>query len=989
MITDIFLREFDVERDLYFFHKVHSDSSSMQFYGMHEFNELEQSRALMNSYIDSESNGQSIHRVIADSTSNEYIGEIGIFNINSHHHRADAYCILRPENRRKGISFKASAIFYKKIFESLNINRIQAMVDSRNVDAIKSLKGLGFTHEGKLEQYEFCDGEYIDIESFALIKERFYYIVPWISYHEYIVDGTSKTLIYEQRSHIFYLLSDEASAIWKALVTSGFATDIDLSPISVLIEDGVIIYGGAKKLSQSTSSSHVNKFHKSPETFYEEIKSEGYIYDAHWDITNKCNEKCLHCYNSNAHNGQRNFVTSELSFQEAKLLVDELEYLGVFRLALSGGEVLTKDYLIPLCRYIREKNIQLIIYTNGFAFTQELLHEIASLYPSTICFSVYGNDELSHETVTRVKGSYNKVLFALEYFKSRQIETCHKNTALTVNYHCWLDTLKKGREISDCSLINCTIYPSMDDRQLSVYSLDEHQLTQMALSQDSPIYYRNKRVGACNIFKEQGESPCYNITNNIYINPAGEVGLCIAYPYVIASLRDGNMKALKRYKRNPTFIEDFRGLSHTDILDNWRSMKISDLKECGNYDYCKHCIDVCPGDAYLLTGDLLKAPANHCVIAKARHRAHMLEDDQLKTSSCFLSFVIPAYNREQTIGFCIDSILSQTSDIAFEIIVVDDHSTDNTVAMVRDIAGANNPERLKESNLAHILPVTASIFKDIEYKDEMAIRSRIRIIELDKRQGAANARNTGMEAAMGEYIWFVDSDDFIASGSLKIINKILHTHQLEILRFAKENHSSPPQGYYIPHSNNSLDIMNMCNIQDLLYMLRTGAVWCAIFKKDFIKEHRFDTRFSYSEDSLFTWQVTLQAHTGAYLNEALYGYMSTPESLTSIKPFDRFDCYISVVKGYIRAIQMSVRSDEDKQILMKECEKRLYLHAFHTYSYSEITPMMWNKWYEVYHEVMVNNSLRPKPERMLSKILWTIRINLLFIQVYKHILKSR
>jgi len=628
MTTDIVLRRFDIERDLQLFHKVHSDSSSMYFYGMQEFERIEESRVLMTNYIDSESNQQSIHRVIADSITNEYIGEIGIFNLNSMHHRADAYCILLPEHRKKGVSDKASSLFYKEIFESMEINRIQAMVDSRNVNAIKSLHRLGFMYEGKLSQYEFYNDEYIDIEVFAFTRRRFYYIVPWISWHEYIIAGTSKTLIYEQRNHIYYLLSNEASLTWSKLSLNGFIVNIDISPLSALIEDGIIIYEGYKG-PYADSEGQVEKFEKNPDAFYEEIKSEGYIFDAHWDITNRCNEKCIHCYNSNAHDGLRNTNINELSFDEAKNLVDNLVYLGVFRLVLSGGEVLLKDFFIPLCRYIREKNIQLIIYTNGMAFTEKLLNELVSLYPSIVCISVYGDSGKVHDKVTRVKGAYKKVLYALSYFKDHQIETCHKNTVLTINYHCWQETLLKGRQLSTMSMINCTIYPSMDNSKLSIYSLDESQLIEMAMSPSSPIYYKNDKRGACNIYKDPSDTPCYDTTNTIYINPSGEIGLCIAFPYVIASLRDNNIKDIKRNKNNSVFVENFEALKGVERLDNWRSLKISDLKNCGQFNYCEFCIDVCPGDAFLLTGDLLSAPENHCAIAKARYQAYLLNNDLL------------------------------------------------------------------------------------------------------------------------------------------------------------------------------------------------------------------------------------------------------------------------------------------------------------------------------------------------------------------------
>ncbi len=169
-------------------------------------------------------------------------------------------------------------------------------------------------------------------------------------------------------------------------------------------------------------------------------------------------------------------------------------------------------------------------------------------------------------------------------------------------------------------------YPSLDNGKLSAHRLDESQLVTLAMSHDSPIYYNHTIVGACNIHKQNDDTPCYNETNTIYINPKGEICLCIAFPHIIASLREGNIRALKRNKKNTTFTSDYSTLKGYEVLDNWRSLKILDLKECGNYDYCKFCIDVCPGDAYMLTGDLLKAPENHCVIARARYKAYLLNN---------------------------------------------------------------------------------------------------------------------------------------------------------------------------------------------------------------------------------------------------------------------------------------------------------------------------------------------------------------------------
>jgi ribosomal-protein-alanine N-acetyltransferase len=174
MDNHIELRQFDIEKDLPFFHKAHSDADSMRFYGMNEFKSIDDSRKLMMEYIASEQDKKSIHRVICNSQNKEYMGGIGISNIHPIHHRADAYCILLPEYRKKGVSVEASVLLYRNVFEQLHINRIQALVDSRNENARKSLIGIGFIYEGTLHQYEFENGEYIDIEVFSLTKSQFY-----------------------------------------------------------------------------------------------------------------------------------------------------------------------------------------------------------------------------------------------------------------------------------------------------------------------------------------------------------------------------------------------------------------------------------------------------------------------------------------------------------------------------------------------------------------------------------------------------------------------------------------------------------------------------------------------------------------------------------------------------------------------------------------------------------------------------------------------
>lgn len=347
-------------------------------------------------------------------------------------------------------------------------------------------------------------------------------------------------------------------------------------------------------------------------------------------------------------------------------------------------------------------------------------------------------------------------------------------------------------------------------------------------------------------------------------------------------------------------------------------------------------------------------------------------------NTCLLSIVIPMWNREKTICYCLDSILSQPDIIEYEIIVIDDASTDSSIEITKEVIG-NNHIRLSESYLATRFPCSINLFEGLGESVEFSIRSRIRLYEQPTHQGAAAARNKGIEESKGKYIWFVDSDDFIAKGAIDKLKHVLTQKDYDIVRFATKKYSVLPKLFEVNSDAEGIIELDVENIKDLLFVLNSGTVWSRVFKNDFIHSIRFSTDYSYSEDSQFTWRATLHANKMAFMYDTLYGYMDNTDSLTSIKPLERFVCYIKVVEDYLQAIQESRISADNKSTLVKECEKRLYFHAFYTFSYREMSSEMWNKWYDVYFNVMVNSKQRSPIKRLISRMLWQAHINRLFI----------
>lgn len=113
-----------------------------------------------------------------------------------------------------------------------------------------------------------------------------------------------------------------------------------------------------------------------------------------------------------------------------------------------------------------------------------------------------------------------------------------------------------------------------------------------------------------------------------------------------------------------------------------------------------------------------------------------------------VSVIIPVYNTEKYLRKCIDSVLNQTM-LDYEIIIVNDGSTDNSVKIVQ--------EYIKKNNNIHLIN--------------------------QKNKGQAAARNAGIKEASGEYLYFLDSDDMIKSNLLKICTEEMDKNKLDIICF--------------------------------------------------------------------------------------------------------------------------------------------------------------------------------------------------------------
>lgn len=225
-----------------------------------------------------------------------------------------------------------------------------------------------------------------------------------------------------------------------------------------------------------------------------------------------------------------------------------------------------------------------------------------------------------------------------------------------------------------------------------------------------------------------------------------------------------------------------------------------------------------------------------------------------------ISIIIPVYNVKPYLDDCLQSVVGQDYT-NFECILVDDGSTDGSS----------------------------------ELCDQWAEKdTRIQVIH-QTNQGVSSARNRGLEQAKGEYISFIDSDDWVENDYLSTMMQRAEREKVDLVvcgltqEFKDKNSRNyiPRQSLTFELTSHHVEHFVMLNEQHLLY----GPV-VKLYKNEIIQQHQilFDPQVSYGEDLLFNYQYLQYVRTIACIDRSLYHYriLGSGTLSSKLRP-DQFD----------------------------------------------------------------------------------------------------
>ncbi len=250
-----------------------------------------------------------------------------------------------------------------------------------------------------------------------------------------------------------------------------------------------------------------------------------------------------------------------------------------------------------------------------------------------------------------------------------------------------------------------------------------------------------------------------------------------------------------------------------------------------------------------------------------------------------VSVIVPVYNCEEYIGATLDSIINQDFK-NFEVIVIDDGSTDKSLEIIN--------EKLSKSLISH------------------------QIIH-QENSGVSSARNAGISKATGEYLVFIDGDDYVTGNHLSELYN--GKSDFSLVQFIKKDGDRLSTPYHFSKEFMSCEEF----IKKELNMEMPFNFWQLMYKTSIIKDNgiQFNPDLIYGEDIDFALRALLYGEEVTISNEATYYYLQHPQSAINTSEFRRFEV-IEIFEGIADFYKSKGRDDLANLVITSRIPKAIF-----------------------------------------------------------------
>jgi len=261
-----------------------------------------------------------------------------------------------------------------------------------------------------------------------------------------------------------------------------------------------------------------------------------------------------------------------------------------------------------------------------------------------------------------------------------------------------------------------------------------------------------------------------------------------------------------------------------------------------------------------------------------------------------ISIIVPVFNVEKYINRCLDSIFNQQFSGTFEVIAVDDGSSDNSLQLL----------------------------KKFQIKED-----RLKIIAHEENRKLSVARATGMKAAIGDYIMHVDADDWLLPGALARLHSKITETDADIVVFNYVSENSKGERTFRRQIKKELISTDKSKVQSYFY----ATCWNKIVKRALTYTMICgEVSVNNTEDLLYSTEILFSAGKICLVPESYYVYFVNNESLTHIvKPEQYIQNQIIILKQLQKIVSKFNANPKLIRNILKYFEKCIYLEVAKTH----------------------------------------------------------
>lgn len=323
----------------------------------------------------------------------------------------------------------------------------------------------------------------------------------------------------------------------------------------------------------------------------------------HFDLTYKCNQKCIHC--CVVRKNRR-----ELSLSEIKEILVQLANERGLLITFSGGEIFLRKDILEIISITHKLNFRTIIFSNGTLITPKVAKFLKKANISEVQISIYSTNPQIHDEITCCPNSFKKTLEGIKLLLDERVKVVIKTPLMKNIFNDYRKIKLFADELGVDYFFGPLIYPKMNfDKIPSNLSIDVQQMKELyldsfALKKD--LEKAKKHAEEFHILKSDLDKPICNAGyDRCYISPYGDV-----FPCALLWVKVGNL----RYKK-------FKKVWYNSLaLARIRNITFRNMKICLHCKFLPYC-SPCPGMGYQGTENPLVPYNLHCRIAVAKYKA--------------------------------------------------------------------------------------------------------------------------------------------------------------------------------------------------------------------------------------------------------------------------------------------------------------------------------------------------------------------------------